>query len=68
MPDTYVPCSLCKGKRYKPEILDIKWHGVNISEILDMYVMDALEIFQDMDFIYEKLKLMQEIGLGYLRM
>lgn len=68
LPDTYIPCSLCKWRRYKPEILDIKWHGKSISEILDMYVMDALELFEDMWFIYEKLLLMCEIGLGYLKM
>ncbi len=45
LPDTYVPCVLCKGNRYKPEILDIKWHGKSIAEILEMYVMDAYELF-----------------------
>lgn len=47
LPDTYVPCSLCRGARYKPEILDIKRHGKSISEVLDMYVEDALEFFED---------------------
>ena len=68
LPDTYVPCNLCKGRRYKPEILDIKWHGKTISEVLEMYVMDALEFFEDLPFIHDKLKLMVDIGLGYLRM
>jgi excinuclease ABC subunit A len=68
LPDTYVPCTLCKGRRYKPEILDIKRHSKNVSEILDMYVMDALEFFEDMTFIADKLQLMVEIGLGYLKM
>ena len=68
LPDTYVPCALCKWRRYKPEILDIKWHGKTISEILDMYVEDALEFFKDMGFIAEKLQLMVDIGLWYLKM
>lgn len=68
LPDTYVDCELCRGRRYKPEILDIKWHGKSISEILEMYVMDAVEFFEDIGFIREKLELMMEIGLWYLRM
>lgn len=68
LPDTYVPCTLCRGRRYKPEILDIKRHGKSVAEVLEMYVMDAREFFQDIPFIGEKLKLMMEIGLGYLRM
>jgi excinuclease ABC subunit A len=68
LPDTYVDCELCRGKRYKPEILDIKRHGKSVSELLEMYVMDALDFFQDIWFIREKLQLMVEIGLWYLRM
>lgn len=68
LPDTYVPCSLCKWRRYKPEILDIRRHGKTVSEVLDMYVEDAYEFFKDMDFIAEKLKLMIDIGLWYLKM
>jgi len=68
LPDTYVDCELCRGRRYKPEILDIKRHGKSISELLEMYVMDALDFFQDIWFIREKLQLMVEIGLWYLRM
>ena len=68
LPDTYVPCDLCKGNRYKSEILDIKWKWKNIAEILNMYIKDALEVFSDIDNIYEELQLMCDIGLGYLRM
>ena len=68
LPDTYVPCSLCKWRRYKPEILDIRWHDKSIFEVLDMYVKDAYEFLKDMDFIAEKLKLMIDIWLGYLKM
>jgi excinuclease ABC subunit A len=68
LPDTYVPCDLCKWKRYKPEVLDIKWKWKNIVEILEMYVSDALELFKDIWFIKEELQLMCDIGLWYLRM
>jgi excinuclease ABC subunit A len=61
LPDTYVPCELCHGKRYKPEILSIQRRGKNISQVLDMYVSDALELFQDVSFIAEELQLMKEI-------
>ncbi len=68
LPDTYVACELCHGKRYKPEILAIKRRGKHISEILWMYVKDALDFFSEMDHIREELQLMVDIWLGYLRM
>lgn len=68
LPDTYIPCDLCKGKRYKNEILDIKWKGKSIAEVLEMYVDDALEFFKEIDTIREDLELMKNIGLGYLKM
>ena len=68
LPDTYIPCELCQGKRYKTEILWIKRRGKTISEILGMYVKDALELFSEIDHIREELELMVKIGLGYLRM
>lgn len=68
LPDTYIPCDLCLGKRYKPEILWIKRRGKTITEILEMYVSDALELFHEIDHIRDELQLMCDIGLGYLRM
>ena len=68
LPDTYVPCEMCKWHRYKPEILDIQRHGKRISEILDMYIKDAIVFFDEMSFIRRKLELMVEIGLWYLKM
>ena len=68
LPDTYVPCDLCHGHRYKSEILSINWKGFNIAQILNMYVYEALELFKDIEFIAEELQLMCDIGLGYLRM
>ncbi len=68
LPDTYVPCTLCKWKRYKPEILAIKWHGKSIADVLDMYIMEAFEFFGDLGFLAEPLELMVDIGLGYVRL
>lgn len=68
LPDTYVPCELCDGNRYKKEILDIKRRGKGIHQILEMYVDDALEVFQEIDHIREELQLLVDIWLGYLRM
>jgi excinuclease ABC subunit A len=68
LPDTYVPCDLCHGNRYKSEILSINWKGHNIAQILNMYVYQALELFKDIEFIAEELQLMCDIGLWYLRM
>ncbi len=68
LPDTYVPCPLCGGKRYKPEILQIKWRWKDISQILDMYIEDAYEFFEDIPYIAEKLKLLVDIWLWYLKM
>lgn len=68
LPDTYVPCDLCRWTRYKSEVLDIKRNGKNIAEILDMYISDAVQVFSEMDSIRDELQLMCDIGLGYLKM
>lgn len=68
LPDTYVPCDLCKWHRYKPEILGITWRGKTIAQILEMYVGDALKFFSEIDHIREELELMDKIWLGYLKM
>lgn len=68
LPDTYVPCELCNGKRYKTEILAIKRRGKSIDEVLDMYIKDALEFFSELDHIRDDLQLMVDIWLGYLKM
>jgi excinuclease ABC subunit A len=61
LPDTYIPCELCNGNRYKTEILAIKRRGKNIAEILQMYVSDALKFFSEIDHIREELQLMVDI-------
>ena len=68
LPDTYVPCELCHWTRYKPEILSITWRWKTISEVLDMYIYEALDFFHELDHIKEELELMVEIWLWYLKM
>jgi excinuclease ABC subunit A len=68
LPDTYIPCSLCRWQRYKPEILWIKWHGKTISQILDMYVFDAVDFFAEIPMLMKPLALMMEIWLWYLKL
>lgn len=68
LPDTYVPCELCNWKRYKPEILEIKRRWKNISEVLSMYVNDALEFFKEMPHIAKDLQMMCNIWLWYIKM
>lgn len=68
LPDTYVPCKLCGGDRYKSEILKIHWHWKSIWDVLNMYIYDALEFFEEIPFIKEKLELMVDIGLDYLKL
>lgn len=68
LPDTYVPCTLCKWQRYKPEILAIKRHGKSVADVLNMYVMEAYDFFADLGFLAEPLELMVDIGLWYVRL
>lgn len=66
--DVYVPCDVCGGKRYNKETLDIKYKGKNISEVLDMRVSEAIEFFQNVPKIYNKLKVMMDVGLSYIKL
>lgn len=66
--DVYVPCDVCKGKRYNHETLEIKYKGKNISDVLDMRVSEAIEFFQNVPKIYNKLKVMMEVGLSYIKL
>ena len=68
LPDVYVPCELCKGKRYNRETLDVKYKGKNIAEVLEMTIDDACEFFKPIPKIYRKLETLQQVGLGYIRM
>ena len=66
LPTVYVPCDICFGKRFTKETLEIKYKKKNIYEILKMTVEEALEFFEDIPAIYDRLKTMSEVGLGYL--
>lgn len=68
MPDVETICPICKGHRYKKEILDIKYNGKNISQVLDMSVEDAAEFFKDNKNIHHKIDIMNQLGLGYLKL
>ena len=68
LPDVYVPCEVCKGKRYNSETLEITWHGKNISDILKMTVEDALEFFDAIPQIKNKLSTLNSVGLGYIKL
>lgn len=66
LPDVYVPCEKCQGKRYNRETLEIRYKGKSISDVLDMTVEDAVEFFQAVPYIYRKIKVLEEVGLGYI--
>ncbi|MEG1240450.1 MAG: excinuclease ABC subunit UvrA [Oscillospiraceae bacterium] len=67
-PDIYVPCEVCKGKRYNRETLEVKYKGKNIYEVLDMTVEEAMGFFQHMPRLYAKLKTLNEVGLSYVKL
>ncbi len=68
LPDVYVPCDVCKGKRYNKETLDVKFKGKNIHDVLEMRVSEALPFFENVPKVYEKLKIMDEVGLSYIKL
>ena len=68
LPDMYVVCEECKGKRYNKEALQIDYKGKNIADVLDMRVTEALGFFEAIPKIYRKLKLLDEVGLGYIKL
>ncbi|MBI5042921.1 MAG: excinuclease ABC subunit UvrA [Nitrospirae bacterium] len=68
LPDVYVTCEVCKGKRYNRETLDIRYKGKNISDILDMTVSEAMEFFENIPHIKTKLETLNDVGLGYIKL
>lgn len=68
LPDVYITCEECKGKRYNPEVLDIKYKGKNIADVLEMTVSEALEFFKNIPKIQQKLETLERVGLGYIRL
>ena len=68
LPDVYVPCDVCKGKRYNKETLEVRYKGKNIYEVLDMTVDEACEFFANVPKIARRLETMREVGLGYVKL
>jgi len=66
LPDVYVHCEKCNGKRYNRETLEIRYKGKSISDVLDMTVDEACEFFQPVHYLYRKIKVLQDVGLGYI--
>ena len=68
LPDIYVPCEVCKGKRYNHETLEVKYKGKNIADVLDMTVEEALEFFDKIPKIKNKIQTLNDVGLGYIKL
>ncbi|MBM4141823.1 MAG: excinuclease ABC subunit A, partial [Nitrospira sp.] len=68
LPDVYIPCDICKGKRYNKETLDITYKGKNIAEVLEMTVTEAFQFFSSIPSIKHKLEVLEAVGLGYLQL
>ena len=68
LPDIEVPCEVCKGKRYNRETLEVKYKGKNISDVLDMTVEEAMNFFENIPSIYNKVKALYDVGLGYIKL
>ena len=68
LPDVYVPCEVCGGKRYNRETLEVKYKGKSINDILEMTVEDACSFFENLPSIYNKIKTLHEVGLGYIKL
>lgn len=66
LPDVYVHCEKCNGKRYNRETLEIRYKGKSISDVLDLTVEEAVEFFQSIPYIYRKIKVLEDVGLGYI--
>ncbi|TFG45890.1 MAG: excinuclease ABC subunit UvrA, partial [Gemmatimonadales bacterium] len=68
LPDVYVPCDVCKGKRYNRETLEVRYRGRSIAEVLDLTVAEGLDFFQNQRRIADKLELLNDVGLGYIHL
>ena len=66
LPNVYVHCEKCNGKRYNRETLEIRYKGKSIADVLEMTVEEAVEFFQNVPYLYRKIKVLEEVGLGYI--
>lgn len=68
LPDVYVPCEVCHGKRYNRETLEVRFKGKSIADVLDMTINQAVEFFENIPVVLNKIKVLQEVGLGYIKL
>ena len=68
LPDIYVPCDVCKGKRYNRETLEVRYKGKNIHEVLNMTIYEAYEFFENLPKIKQRLLTLKDVGLGYIKL
>ncbi|MPN32489.1 UvrABC system protein A [bioreactor metagenome] len=68
LPDVYVPCEVCSGSRYNRETLEVHYKGKNIAQVLDMTVSEACEFFKNLPRIHRKMEVLEDVGLGYIRL
>ena len=68
LPDVYVPCEVCKGKRYNRETLEVKYKGKNIADVLDMTIEDSVEFFKNIPRVHRRLLALNDVGLGYVKL
>ena len=68
LPDVYVPCEVCHGKRYNRETLEVRYKGKSIADVLDMTINQAVEFFEAVPQILQKIKALQDVGLGYIKL
>ncbi len=68
LPDVYVPCEICRGKRYNRETLEVRFKGKSIADVLDMTINQAVEFFENQPTILQKIKALQDVGLGYIKL
>ena len=68
LPDVYVPCEVCRGKRYNRETLEVRYKGQSISDVLEMTVNQAVDFFEGQSRIRSKIKVLQDVGLGYIKL
>jgi excinuclease ABC subunit A len=68
LPDVYIPCDVCKGARYNHETLEVRYRGKNIAQVLDMVVSEATEFFKNLPRIHRKLAVLEDVGLGYIKL
>ena len=68
LPDVYVPCEVCKGERYNRETLEVRYKGKSISDVLNMTISEAVEFFKNVPWIHRRLSIIEDVGLGYIRL